>query len=131
MKFGRLSGLVLAIVFAFALSSNLFAQTSRFTGKWEYWWDKEASKGFVIELIEKDGIVTGTASGFIPHMYEAEIKSIKVSGKSFTADIEDDWGNTGVVKITVKGNKLTWKVLRSKREGSMTFPDRSSLQKVN
>lgn len=106
------------------------AQKSKFTGKWEYFWDREASKGFVVELKEKNGRVSGTGSGFIPHLYEAEIKSAKIVGNSFTANIEDDWGNTGTVKVTVSGKKLFWRVLKSKRKGSFTFPDKLDLKRV-
>jgi hypothetical protein len=106
------------------------AQTSKFTGKWEYWWNKEASKGFVVELKAKNGRVSGTGSGFIPHMYDAEIKPAKIVGNSFTAKIADDWGNTGTVKITIRGNKLYWRVLNSKRKGSWTFPDKLDLRKA-
>ena len=106
------------------------AQKSKFTGKWEYWWNKEASKGFVVELKEKNGKVSGTGSGFIPHLYDAEIKPTKVIGNSFTAKIADDWGYTGTVKITISGNKLYWRVLKSKRKGSFTFPDKLDLKKV-
>ena len=106
------------------------AQKSKFTGKWEYYWDREASKGFEVELKEKNGKVSGTASGFIPHLYEAGIKSAKIVGNSFTANIADDWGNTAIVKVTISGSKLYWRVLKSKRKGSFTFPDRLDLKKV-
>ncbi len=106
------------------------AQDSKFTGKWEYYWNREASKGFVVELKAKNGRVSGVGSGFIPHMYDADIKSAKIVGNSFTANIADDWGNTGTVKITIRGNKLYWRVLKSKRKGSWTFPDKLDLKKV-
>lgn len=106
------------------------AQKSKFTGEWEFYWDREASKGFVVELKEKNGRVSGVASGFIPHLYDAEIKSAKIVGNSITAKIADDWGNTGTVKITISGKKLYWRMLNSKRKGSYTFPDKLDLKKV-
>jgi hypothetical protein len=122
--------ITLVIFSLLILSASAAAQKSKFTGKWEHWWDKAASKGFVVELKEKNGKITGTGNGFIPHLYEAEIKSIKVSGYSFTANIADDWGNTGTVKITLNGKKMSWRVLKSKRKGSFTFPDKIDLKKV-
>lgn len=106
------------------------AQKSKFTGKWEFYWDREASKGFEVVLKEKNGRVSGTGSGFIPHMYDAEIKPAKIVGNSFTAKIADDWGNTGTVKITISGKKLYWRMLKSKRKGSFTFPDKLDLRKT-
>lgn len=118
------------IIFTLFIFTNVaLAQKAKFTGQWEFWWDKEASKGFVVELKSKNGKVSGTASGFIPHLYECEIKSAKIVGNSFTAKIADDWGNTGTVKITVSGNKLYWRVLNSKRKGSWTFPDKQDLKR--
>ena len=122
---------LLTIIFSLLiLSVAVSAQKSKFTGKWEFYWDREASKGFEVTLREKNGRVTGTANGFIPHLYEAEIKSAKIVGNSFTANIADDWGNTATVKVTVSGNKLFWRVLKSRRKGSMTFPDKLDLKKV-
>lgn len=112
------------------LATAASAQKSKFTGKWEFYWDRNASKGFEVVLKEKNGRVTGTANGFIPHLYEAEIKSAKIIGNSFTANVADDWGNTGTVKITVSGKKLYWRVLKAKRKGSMTFPDKLDLKRV-
>lgn len=106
------------------------AQKSKFTGKWEYYWDREASKGFEVVLKEKNGKVSGVGSGFIPHLYDAEIKPAKIVGNSITANIADDWGNTATVKITISGKKLMWRVLKSKRKGSFTFPDKLDLKKV-
>lgn len=120
--------LFIFVLFAFAGAAS--AQKSKFTGKWEHWWDKEASKGIIVELKEKNGRVTGTASGFIPHLYEAAIKSAKIVGNSFTAKIEDDWGNTGTVKITVRGKNLYWRVLKSNYKGSMTFPLKADLRRT-
>lgn len=114
----------------FIFAGAVSAQTSKFTGKWEFYWDREASKGFVVELKEKNGKVSGTANGFIPHLYEAEIKSAKIVGNGFTAEIEDDWGNTATVKVTIRGKKLFWRVLKSERNGSFTFPDKLDLKKV-
>lgn len=119
------------IIFSLLVFTTMaFAQKSKFTGKWEYYWDREASKGFEVVLKEKNGRVSGVGSGFIPHLYDAEIKSAKIIGNSFTANIADDWGNTGTVKITISGNKLYWRVLKSKRKGSWTFPDKLDLKKV-
>jgi hypothetical protein len=112
------------------LATGALAQDSKFTGKWEYYWNREASKGFVVELKAKNGRVKGVGSGFIPHMYDAEISSANIVGNSFTAKIADDWGNTGTVKVTIRGNKLYWRVLKSKRKGSFTFPDKLDLKKV-
>jgi hypothetical protein len=120
----------LVIVSLLVFTGVASAQKSKFTGEWEYYWDREASKGFVVELKEKNGKVSGVASGFIPHLYDAEIKSAKIVGNSFTAKIADDWGNTGTVKITISGNKLYWRVLKSKRKGSWTFPDKSDLKRI-
>lgn len=122
--------LTLVIFSLLMLVTAASAQKSKFTGKWEYYWDRNASKGFEVVLKEKNGKVSGTGSGFIPHLYDAEIKSAKIVGNSFTAQIADDWGNTGTVKITIQGNKLLWRVLKSKRKGSFTFPDKLDLKKV-
>ncbi|HQU85710.1 MAG TPA: hypothetical protein PKY59_21420 [Pyrinomonadaceae bacterium] len=119
----------LAFIFV-VCSLSVAAQKSKFTGKWEYYWDREASKGFEVVLKEKNGRVSGTANGFIPHLYEAEIKPAKIVGNSFTANIADDWGNTATVKVTIHGRKLYWRVLKSKRKGSFTFPDKLDLNKV-
>ncbi|MCD9188223.1 MAG: hypothetical protein LUM44_17535 [Pyrinomonadaceae bacterium] len=122
--------IVFLICALFILAGAASAQKSKFTGKWEYYWDREASKGFEVELKERNGRVSGTANGFIPHLYEAEIKSAKIVGNGFTANIADDWGNTATVKVTVRGRKLYWRVLKSKRKGSFTFPDKLDLNKV-
>lgn len=122
--------LALIIFSLLMFASVASAQTAKFNGKWEYWWNKEASKGFVVELKTKNGKVSGTANGFIPHLYEAEIKSAKIIGNSLTAKIEDDWGNTGTVKITLSGKKMYWRVLQSKRKGSWTFPDKLDLRRT-
>ncbi len=123
----RIAFVVFALMVFVSVAS---AQKSIFTGKWEHWWDKKASKGFVVELKEKNGKISGTGSGFIPHLYEAEIKSVKISGNSFTAKVADDWGNTATVKINIIGRKMTWRVLNSKRKGSFTFPDKIDLRKT-
>ncbi len=118
------------IIFSLLLFANIAsAQKSKFTGKWEHWWNKAASKGFVVELKAKNGRVSGTASGFIPHLYDAEIKSAKIIGNSFIAKIADDWGNTATVKVTISGKNLYWRVLKSKRKGSFTFPDKLDLKR--
>jgi hypothetical protein len=118
------------IIFSLLIFTNLaHAQKSKFTGQWEVWWDKTASKGVVIKLKEKNGRVTGTAFGAIPRLYECEIKSTKISGNSFTGEIEDDWGNTGTVKITVSGRNLSWRVLKSKIKSDMTFPLKADLKR--
>lgn len=122
--------IIVLICALFVFSGVAAAQKSKFTGEWEYYWDREASKGFVVELKEKNGRVSGTANGFIPHLYEAEIKSAKIVGNGFTANIADDWGNTATVKVTVRGRKLFWRVLKNKRKGSFTFPDKLDLKKV-
>jgi hypothetical protein len=121
--------LFLTVIFVLC-SLSVSAQKSKFTGEWEVWWDKEASKGIVIELKEKNGRVSGTASGAIPRVYEAEIKSAKIVGNSFTAKIKDDWGNTGTVKITIRGRNLYWRVLKSNYKSSMTFPLKADLKKT-
>ena len=119
------------IIFSISVfASFASAQKSKFNGEWEFYWDREASKGFVVELKEKNGQVSGTANGFIPHLYEAEIKPSKIISNSFTAKIADDWGNTGTVKITISGKKLYWRVLNSKRKGSFTFPDKLVLKRI-
>lgn len=124
-------GKVVFLAFIFTVCSlSVAAQKSKFTGEWEVWWDKVASKGVVIKLKEKNGRITGTAYGAIPKLYECEIKSIKINGNSFTAKIEDDWENTGTVKITVRGNKLYWRVLKSKIKSDMTFPLKADLKKT-
>lgn len=118
------------IIFSLLIFTNLaFAQKSKFTGEWEVWWDKAASKGVVIKLKQKNGRVTGTAYGAIPKLYEAEIKSTKISGNSLTAKIEDDWGNTATVKITVSGRNLYWRVLKSDIKRDMTFPLKADLKR--
>ena len=118
------------IIFSLFIFANVAsAQKTTFTGKWEVWWDREASKGVVIKLKEKNGRVSGTAYGAIPKLYECEIKSTKISGNSFTAKIEDDWGNTGTVKITVSGKNLYWRVLKSKIKSDMTFPLKADLKR--
>ena len=121
---------ILMVCALFIFSGVAAAQKSKFTGEWEVWWDKEASKGIMIELKEKNGRVSGTASGAIPHMYEAEIKSAKIVGNSFTAKIADDWGNTGTVKITVRGKNLYWRVIKSNYKSSMTFPLKADLKRT-
>lgn len=121
---------ILVIFSLLILATAASAQKSKFTGKWEFYWDREASKGFEVVLKEKNGRVSGTGNGFIPHLYEAEIKPAKIVGNSITANIADDWGNTATVKITVSGKKLMWRVLKSKRKGSMTFPDKLDLKRV-
>ena len=122
--------IILAVCVLFICSGIVSAQKSKFTGEWEVWWDKEASKGISINLKEKNGRVSGTASGAIPRLYEAEIKSARIIGNSFTAKIEDDWGNSGTVKITIRGRNLYWRVLNSKIKGSMTFPLKADLKKT-
>lgn len=106
------------------------AQKAKFTGEWEVWWDKQASKGIQVKLKSKNGQITGTAYGAIPRLYEADIKSTKISGNSFTAKIEDDWGNTATVKITVNGRNLSWRVLKSNIKGNMTFPLKADLKRT-
>ena len=118
------------IIFSLLIFTNLtLAQKSKFTGEWEVWWDKAASKGLVVKLKERNGRVTGTAYGAIPKMYEAEIRSTKISGNSVTAGIEDEWGNTGTVKITVSGRNLYWRVVHSRIKSSMTFPLKADLKR--
>lgn len=106
------------------------AQKSKFTGEWEVWWDKEASKGIQVELKSKNGRIIGTAYGAIPHLYEAEIKSTRIVGNSFYAKLEDDWGNTGTVKITVSGKNLYWRVIKADYKKSMTFPMKADLKRT-
>lgn len=122
--------IIVLVCALFVFSGVAMAQKSKFTGKWEYYWNREASKGFEVVLKEKNGRVSGTANGFIPHLYEAEIKSAKIVGNGFTANIADDWGNTGTVKVTVRGRKLYWRVLKSNYKSSMTFPLKLDLKKT-
>jgi hypothetical protein len=118
------------IIFGILIFANVAsAQNTKFNGEWEYYWNREASKGFVVTLKQKNGKVTGVGSGFIPHLYDAEIKSSKITGNSFIAKVADDWGNTATVKITISGKKLLWRVLSSKRRGSFTFPDKLDLKR--
>lgn len=118
------------VIFSLMILANaVSAQRAKFTGEWEQWWDKRASKGIVIKLKEKNGRVSGSAYGAIPRLYEADIKSAKISGNGFTARIEDDWGNTATVKITINGNKLSWRVLKSDIKGNMTFPLKADLKR--
>jgi hypothetical protein len=119
------------IIFSLLVFANVTsAQKSKFTGEWEVWWNKRESRGIVIKLKEKNGKVSGTAYGAIPKMYEAEIKSTKMVGNTITAKIEDDWGNTGTVKITVNGKNLSWRVVKSNIKGSMTFPLKAVLKRT-
>lgn len=113
------------------LSTAASAQNSKFTGKWEVWWDKQASKGVVIKLKEKNGKVTGTAYGAIPKLYEADIRSTKITGNSFIAQIKDDWENTATVKISVSGRNLYWRVIKSNIKSDMTFPLKADLKRSN
>ncbi len=118
------------IIFSLLIFANVAsAQKSKFTGEWEQWWNKRESRGIVIKLKEKNGRVSGMAYGAIPKMYEAEIKSAKIVGNTITAKIEDDWGNTGTVKITVNGKKLSWRVLKSNIKRNMTFPLKADLKR--
>jgi hypothetical protein len=112
------------------LGTAAMAQRAKFSGEWEQWWDREASKGIIVALKEKNGRVWGTASGAIPRVYEAEIKPARISGNTFTARIEDDWGNKATVKFTVRGRKLTWRVTNSDIKGSMTFPLKADLTRT-
>ena len=121
--------LALIIFSLFIFSTVASAQKAKFTGEWEQWWDKRASKGIVIKLKEKNGRVTGTAYGAIPKLYEAEIKSTKITGNSFTAQVEDDWGNTATVKITLSGRNLYWRVIKSNIKSDMTFPLKADLKR--
>lgn len=121
---------VLFIIFSLLICATVAsAQKTKFAGEWEVWWDKQASKGIVVKLKSKNGRISGTAFGAIPKMYEAEIKSAKAAGNSFTTQIEDDWGNTGTVKITVRGNNLYWRVIKQNIKGSMTFPLKADLKR--
>ncbi len=113
------------------LSTGASAQKSKFTGKWEVWWDKQASKGVVIKLKEKNGKVTGTAYGAIPKLYEADIRSTKITGNSFIAQIKDDWENTATVKISVSGRNLYWRVIKSNIKSDMTFSLKADLKRSN
>ncbi len=119
------------IIFSLLIFTNIAsAQKSKFTGEWEQWWNKRESRGIVIKLKSKNGKVSGMAYGAIPRLYEAEIKSAKIVGNSFTAKIADDWGNTGTVKITVSGKNLSWRVVKSNIKGSMTFPLKADLRRT-
>jgi hypothetical protein len=111
------------------LATTAMAQRAKFGGEWEQWWDRKASKGIVVELQEKNGRVWGTASGAIPRLYEAEIKPARITGNSFVARIEDDWGNNATVKFTIRGGRLTWRVTKSDIKASMTFPLTADLRR--
>lgn len=94
-----------ALLFTFCLLVFVSApsvKTSKFTGKWEYWWNKEASKGFVVEVKAKNGRFSETGSGFIPQLFDAEIKPATIVGDSVTSKIADDLGNTGTVKLRLR-----------------------------
>ena len=121
--------LLFTVFIGIFLASNSFAQKSNFTGKWEFWANKAESRGFVVELKEKRGLVTGTASGAIPHLYEADIKPAKIAGNSITANISDEWGNSGTVKITIRGKYLYWRVLKSNIKSNLTFPLKADLKR--
>lgn len=122
--------IILITVSLLILAVSASAQKSKFTGEWEQWWNKRESRGIVIKLKEKNGKVSGTAYGAIPKMYEAEITSVKIVGNTITAKISDDWGNTGMVKITINGKNLSWRVLKSNIKGSMTFPLKADLKRT-
>lgn len=80
------------------------------------------NEGFTVELKQRNGHVSGTANGFLPRIFEVEIHSAKIVGNSFTAKIDDDWGNSGTVKITIIGKTLYWRVTNPKIKSDMTFP---------
>ncbi|MBU0694690.1 MAG: hypothetical protein KKC11_08520 [Candidatus Omnitrophica bacterium] len=132
--------LLLSILILLLLSFSTFAndKLADFNGEWVY---EKGERWFLLHLEQQGQKIEGWYSAVVNWSNEwrmridgipEESKNI-ISGiiKGDTAEVKfkSEWGGTGKAKISHKGNKIKWEIIKGTETGKFYCPQSGALRK--